>query len=126
MKQDALGLAEVVGLDDVRVNQVGDQLGLADEVLDEHLLAGEIRADDLDGHALDEIARAVLLGLKDDAHAAFKNLADNLVAKAALDGKKCHARMVGNCAAKSSPALEQEKNPQIFVFFCLHVPAEIL
>ena len=60
---NAVGLAEMIGLDDVRVDQVGDELGLADEVLDEHLLAGEIRADDFDGHALDEFARAVLLGL---------------------------------------------------------------
>ena len=115
---NALGLAEVIGLDDVRVNQVGDELGLADEVLDEHLLAGEIRADDLDGHALDEIARAVLLGLENDAHAAFKNLADDLVTKVALDGEKCHAGMVGNCAAKSSPAPGRER-PQIFYVFLL-------
>ena len=39
---DAVGFAEMVGLDDVRVDQVGDELGLADEILDEHLLAGEI------------------------------------------------------------------------------------
>ena len=91
---DAVGLAQVVGLDDVRVDQVGDELGLADEVLDEQLLAGVIRADDLDGHALDEVARAVLLGFIDDAHAALKNLADDLVAELALDGEQRHARMV--------------------------------
>jgi hypothetical protein len=57
----AVRLAEMIRLDDVRVDQVGDELGLADEILDEHLLAREIGADDLDGHAFDEIARAVLL-----------------------------------------------------------------
>ena len=41
---NAVGLAEMIGLDDVGVDQVGDELGLADEVLDEHLLAGVIRA----------------------------------------------------------------------------------
>jgi hypothetical protein len=88
---DAVGLAEMVGLDDVRVDQVGDQLGLADEILDEHLLAGEIRADDLDGHALDEVARAVLLGFIHDAHAALKNFADDFVAEFVLDGEERHA-----------------------------------
>ena len=39
MKYMPLRLAEMIGLDDVGVDQVGDELGLADEVLDEHLLA---------------------------------------------------------------------------------------
>ena len=85
-------LAQMVGLDDVGVDQVGHQLGLADEILDELLLAGVVLADDLHGHALDKIARAVLLGLVDHAHAAFENLADNLVAELALNGEqRCHA-----------------------------------
>ena len=76
---DAVGFAEVVGLDDVGVDQVRDELGLADEILDEGLLAGVVGADDLDGDAFDEVARAVLLGLVDDAHAALENLADDFV-----------------------------------------------
>ena len=95
----------MIGLDDVRVDQIRDELGLADEILDEHLLAGEIRADDLDGDALDEIARAVLLAFIDDAHAALKNFADDLVAKFVLDGEQRHARMVGNRPLMSSPAV---------------------
>ena len=75
-------------LDDVRVDQVGDELGLANEILDEHLLAGVALADDLDGDALDEVPRAVLLGLVNDAHPALENLADDLVAKIALDGEQ--------------------------------------
>ena len=67
---------------------------------------------------LTKFARAVLLGLENDAHAAFKNLADDLVSKVALDGKKCHAGMFGNCAVKSSLLLWLE-GPQIFYFFLL-------
>jgi hypothetical protein len=101
---NAVVVTEMIGLDDVRVDQVGDELGLADEVLDEHLLAGVIRTDDLDGHALDEVARAVLLRLEHDAHAAFKNFADNFVAEIALDFEQRHAWIVGNLASKSSPS----------------------
>ena len=113
----AVGLAQMIGLDDVRVDQVGDELGLADEILDEHLLAGEIGADDLDGDALDEIARAVLLGFIHNAHAALKNLADDFVAKLVLDGEERHARMVGNCPAKSSPAPSALKRTANFLCF---------
>ena len=35
-EKDAMGFAQVIGLNDVRVDQVGDKLGFADEVLDEH------------------------------------------------------------------------------------------
>ncbi len=94
--------AEVVGLDDVRVNQVGDELGLADEVLDELRLAGVVLADDLDGDALDELSRTVLLGLIHDAHAALENFADDVVAETAINGKQTHAWMVENGGVKSS------------------------
>ena len=109
----------MIGLDDVRVDQVGDELGLADEILDEHLLAGEVRADDLDGHALDEIARAVLLGLINDAHAALKNLAGDFVAKFVLDGEQRHAGMVENYPVKSSPAVRHLEKMLIFLSFLL-------
>ncbi len=99
----------MISLDDVRVDQVGDELGLADEILDEHLLAREIGTNDLDGHALDEVARAVLLGFIDDAHAALKNFADDFVAKFALDCEQRHRRMVENWPLKSSPALGRQK-----------------
>ena len=90
MKNMPLRLAQMIGLDDVGVDQVGDELGFADEILDEQFLVGVILADDFDGDALDEIARAVLLGFVDDAHAALKNLADDLVAKFVLDGEERH------------------------------------
>ena len=84
----------MIGLDDVRVNQIGDKLGLADEILDKHLLARVMGADDLDGDALGEITSAVLLGFIDDSHAALKDFADDFVAKIALDCEQCHGRMV--------------------------------
>jgi hypothetical protein len=84
----------MIGLDDVRVDQIGDELGLADEILDEHLLARVMGADDLDGDALGKIARAVLLGFIDNPHAALKDFADDFVVKLALDGEKRHWRMV--------------------------------
>ena len=96
-------LAQMIGLDDVGVDQVGHQLGLADEILDELLLVGVILADDFHGHAFDEVARAVLLGLVNDAHAALENLADDFVAELVLYGKQpCHAEMLVNCRVKSS------------------------
>jgi hypothetical protein len=100
-----IGLAQMVGLDNVRMDQIGDELGLADKILDEHFLAGEIGANDLDGDAFYEIARAMLLGLVDHAHAAFKNFARDVVPEIALDGKESHAWMFGNCALMSSPLL---------------------
>ena len=64
------------------------------EILDEHLLARVMGADDLDGDALGEIARAFLLGFIDNPHAALKDFADDFVAKLALNGEECHGRMV--------------------------------
>ena len=118
-ERHAVGLAEMVGLDDVRVDQVGDELGLADEIFDEHLLARVIGPDDFDGDALDEIARAVLLGFINDAHAALKNFADDFIAEFVLDGEQRHARMVGNCPAKSSLAAAWHGKNRIFLIFSL-------
>ena len=96
----------MVGLDNVRVDQVGDELGLADEILDEHLLAREIGPDDFDGDALDEILRAVLFGFIDNAHAALKDFAGDFVAKFVLDCEQRHARMLENwpCEVKPRPS----------------------
>ena len=97
-------LAQMVGLDDVGMDQVRHQFGLADEILDELFLVGVILADDLHGHALDEIARAVLLGFVNDAHAALENLAHDFVAELVLYGKqRCHAPILKHCRGKSSP-----------------------
>jgi hypothetical protein len=90
------------------VDQVGHELCLADEVLDEHLLAGVVGADDFDGDTLYEVARAALFRFIDDAHAAFKNLADNVVSEIALDGEESHAAMLRKVAAKSSARVPVE------------------
>ena len=74
------------------------------EILDEHLLARVVRPDDFDGDALDEIPGAVLLRLIDDAHATLENFPGDVIAEFVLDGEERHARMVGNCLVKSSPA----------------------
>ena len=66
----------------------------SDEILDEHLLARVMGADDLDGDAFDEIARAFLLGFIDNPHAALKDFADDFVVKLALNCEECHGRMV--------------------------------
>ena len=118
-ERHAVRLAEMVGLDDVRMDQVGDEFGLADEVLNEHLLAREIGPYDLDGDTLDKLARAMLLGFVHDAHAALKYLADDLVAEFVLDGKQRHERMVGNCRPMSSPPVRPFKIPDNFLFFRL-------
>ena len=55
---------------------------------------GVILADDFDGDALDEIARAVLLGFIDDPHAAFENFSDDLVPEFVLNCEQRHAWMV--------------------------------
>jgi len=43
-----------------------------------------------------------LFGFINDAHAAFKNLADYVVPEIALDCEECHAAMLRKVAAKSS------------------------
>ena len=92
---NARGFAEMIGLDDVGVDQVRDQLGFADEIIDELFLVGVILANDFDGDAFDEFARAVLLGFVNDAHAAFKNLADDFVAKFVLDCEESQPQFDG-------------------------------
>ena len=116
-ERSAICFAEVVGLDDVRVNQVGNELGLADEILDEHLLAGEIGANDLDGDAFGEIARAVLLGFIDDAHAAFENFADHVVAEIAIDREQRHGADSGKTACEVK--LPWRQKTVIFLCFLL-------
>ena len=109
----------MIGLDDVGVNEVGDELGLADKILNEHLLARKVGPDDLDGDPLYKLASPLLLSLIYNPHAAFKYLADNLVAKTALDGEQCHNRMFGKCGFKSSPGHQTPEKYIIFLSFLL-------
>ncbi len=90
------------------MDQVRHQLGFADEVLDELLLVGVVLTDHLDGDALDEFARAELLGLIDDPHAALEDLADDLIPELVLDCEEGHAPMLREQEVKSSPSLEPQ------------------
>jgi len=92
----------VISLDDVGVDQIGDEFGLTDEVVDELLLIGVILSNDFDGDPFDEFASAVLFGLVDDPHSAFKNFSDNIVPKFVLNGEKRHGIMFVVCSFKSS------------------------
>jgi hypothetical protein len=101
---NGVALAGAAGPDDVCTDQVRDEPGPADEVLDERLLACAIQADGLDGHALDEIASAALLRLGNASKTAATIIADDSAANAVLDCEKRHAQMVWNHVPKSSPA----------------------
>src|SRR6185503_9577812 len=70
--------AELVDLDDVLVDEVGDELGLADKHLDEVAVPREALADGLDRDLLLESLGAVEDRLVDRAHAAVRNLPDEL------------------------------------------------
>jgi len=72
-------LAEVVGLDDVGMDQIRDEAGFADEVLLKLLEGGVFLANQLDGDPFPEFSGAVLHGLIHDAHAPFCNGADQFV-----------------------------------------------
>ncbi len=85
---DPFGLTEVIRLDDVGVDEIGHELGFADEIIDELFLVRITLADDFDRQALDEVARPVLLGLIDDAHAAFINLAHDVISQIAVNAEQ--------------------------------------
>ena len=73
----AVDLAGVDRVDDVVVRELGGDLGLALEPLDELLVLGQGVEQDLDG---DDPVDADLLGLVDDPHRALAELLDDLVA----------------------------------------------
>jgi hypothetical protein len=67
------------------VDQIGDEARLADEVLLKLLDARIFFANKLDGYELMEVARTVLIGLVNDAHAAFGDLPEQLVTELVLN-----------------------------------------
>ena len=73
----AVGLAGVDDADDVVVRELGGDLGLAVEPLDELPIARRVVAQDLDG---DDPVDADLAGLEDDPHRALADPAEDLVA----------------------------------------------
>jgi hypothetical protein len=80
-----LRLTQVVCLRDVGVDQIRDELGFADKIINELLLVGIVLANDFDGHAFNKSTRAKLLGFIHNSHSAFVNLADDLISKLVLD-----------------------------------------
>jgi len=74
-----MSLSEVVGLDNVGVDEVGDEFGFTDEVLLKEGLAGVFLADDFQGDPLPESVGAFLKGLVDTAHAALRDRAKQAV-----------------------------------------------
>src|SRR5439155_472706 len=73
------------------------------KIFDEGFLVGVTLANDFDRHAFDEVARAVLFRFVNDAHAAFKNLANDLVAELGLNREQAaHASMLWQWNVKSS------------------------
>lgn len=99
---NAVSFAEVIGLDDVGVDEIGHQFGFADEIGDELGLAGVLLADDLDGHPLGEAVGTVLFGLVHDAHPALGEFAHDFVAAIRLDGEQRHKGMVAHGGSESS------------------------
>ena len=69
----------MVGLDDVGVDEIGHQPGLADEILLELRDAGIFLPNQLDGDSLAEIAGALLHRLVNQTHSAFGQLVRQLV-----------------------------------------------
>jgi hypothetical protein len=91
-------------LDDICVDKIGHELGFTDEIFDELLLVGVGLSNNLNGHTFHEAPRTVLLGLVNDAHSTFKDLANDLVSEIALNREERHKRMLVEAFAKSSPA----------------------
>src|SRR6478736_3341607 len=86
-------LAEVVRLEDVGVDEVGHEPGLADEILLELRDARVLLANQLDGDDLAEIADSLLGGFVDQSHAAFGQFAGEFVLKLVedvLEGSRRH------------------------------------
>ena len=92
----------MIRLHDVRVDQIRNQLGFADEVLNELLLVGIVLPNHFDGDAFDELARAALLGFVHNPHAAFGQLARDLVPKLVLNREEGHALMLRKPSSESS------------------------
>jgi hypothetical protein len=77
--------AQVVGLDDVGVDEVGHQARFPHKVRLELGHGRETLLDDLDGDELAKVPHAGLVGLVDNAHPALGDLADQPVSYAVHD-----------------------------------------
>jgi hypothetical protein len=110
----------MIGLDNVRMDEIRDELGFANEILDEAFLIRVAPANYLDGDPFDKIARAVLFGFIDNPHAAIEYLAHNFIAKLALYGEeRWHKEHVENLGLQVKSRQARSKRTRAF-------PASIL
>jgi hypothetical protein len=89
----ATDVAEVVGLDDVGVDQIGDEAGFTDEILLKLFEGGVFFADEFHRDDFSEIARAELDRFVNDAHPALCDFTSHLVmefVEDVLDGGHGH------------------------------------
>jgi hypothetical protein len=97
----------MIGLDNVGVDQVGHEPGLANEVLLKLLDARILLTYQLDGNKFMEIARTVLVSLVDNSHAAFGNLPEQLVVELVenkLQGSHADIEAYSTAAGKCADA----------------------
>ena len=88
---------KLIDLHDVLVDQVGDQLRLADEVPDEDRVRRIFRQQHLERHHLLESRLPDFLRLEDGTHAAFGNQPDDFITVVAIDHAD-HSHPLPNCA----------------------------
>ena len=85
----AAHLSQVVSLNDVGVDQVGDESGFADEIVLELFDCRVFFPDQFDGDDFAEISRAELHRFVNQAHSAFRDLSGHLIVEFAEDVFDC-------------------------------------
>jgi hypothetical protein len=104
---DPTRLTEVIRLDNVGVDEIRNEFGFANEIIDELFLICVILANDLDGDSLDKPLRALLLRFIHYSHSALKNFADDFITKLVLYGEESHKLMLSQLRQLSSTAFGQ-------------------
>ena len=97
----AIVLTARIDRDDARVAQRGGGACLTEEPV-ERCLVADLPTNDFDGDPFDEIPGATLFRFIDDAHAALKDFADDVVTKFVLNGEQRHVAMLLKVNGKSS------------------------
>ena len=80
----------MIGLNQIGVDQVREQLCFRDEIVYELVLPCEARSDDLDGDVFYEIPGSVLLRLIHGTNRSLINQFQDLISIVALDREKAH------------------------------------
>ena len=96
-------LTEVVGLDNVGMDQVGNESRLADKIVLKFFDGRIFFPNNFYRDNLPEITRSELHGFIDEAHAAFRDLAGHLVVELVENVLKCGHR-IGERRASGSLA----------------------